>query len=112
MATSVAGDKEREPLTYDLILYTWHHEPQNLYQARHITIYDAVQVITRNDSVVSSQSVGDEERYKHIGLSPAGIIVVITDHTETRIITAWHASTAQANSTVPVEKYYETKEEY
>ena len=53
-----------ETLTYGSTHYTWHHEPQNLYQARHITIYDAVQVITRNDSVVSSQCVGGEERYK------------------------------------------------
>lgn len=30
-----------------------------------------------------------------IGLSSAGIIVVITDETETRIITAWHASTTE-----------------
>ena len=63
-----------ETLICNSTLYTWHHEPQNLYEARHITIYDAVQVITRNDSVVSSQFVGGEERYKHIGLSTAGII--------------------------------------
>ena len=74
-----------ETLTYHGTLYTWHHEPQNLYQARHITIYDAVQVITRNDSVVSSQCVGGEERYKYIGLSPAEIITVITDETEKRM---------------------------
>ena len=30
-----------------------------------------------------------------IGLSSAGIIVVITDETETRIIIAWHASTTE-----------------
>ena len=84
-----------ETLTYNSTLYTWHHESQNLYQVRHLTIYDAIQVITRNDSVVRSQCVGGEERYKHIGLSPAGIIAVITDETETRIITAWHASTTE-----------------
>ena len=68
-----------ETLTYNSTLYTWHHEPQNLYEVRYITIYDAVQVITRNDSVVNSQCVGGEERYKHIGISTAGIIAVITD---------------------------------
>ena len=87
-----------ETFYYHGTLYIWHHEPQKLYEARHITIYDAVQVITRNDSVVSSQCVGGEERYKHIGLSPAGIIVVITDDTETRIITAWHASTTEVKT--------------
>lgn len=93
-----------ETYYYRGINYTWHHEPQNEYQQRHIIIYDAVQFITRNDSVVSSQHVGGEERYKHIGLSPARIIVVITDETETRIITVWHASTTQANNAVPVDK--------
>ena len=87
-----------ETLTYNGILYTWHHEPQNLYESRHITIMDAVVVINRDDSVVEEQSSYDPVRYKHIGLSPAGIIVVITDHTETRIITAWHASTAEVKA--------------
>ena len=80
-----------ETLNYHGTHYTWHHESQNLYEARHITILDAVVVI--ESGIVEVQQVNDEERYKHIGLSLAGIIVVITDETETRIITAWHTST-------------------
>lgn len=99
-----------ETFNYHGTHYTWHHEPQNLYESRHIIIQDAVVVV--EGGIDEVQQVNGEERYKHIGLSPAGIIVVITDLTETRIITAWHASTTQANNTVPVDKYYETKEEY
>ena len=78
--------------------YTWLHEPQNLYEARHISIAAAVQVINRDDTVANVQQVNGEERYKHIGLSSSGIITVITDHTLTRIITAWHSSTTEVKT--------------
>ena len=71
-----------ETLTYNSTHYTWHHEPQNLYESRHIT------VVVIEGGIVEVQQVNGEERYKHIGLSPTGIIAVITDETETRIITA------------------------
>ena len=84
-----------ETYYYRGILYTWHHEPQNEYSSRHISIASAVQALNRSDTVVIVQQVDGKERYKHIGLSAAGIIVVITDETETRIITVWHASSAE-----------------
>ena len=83
-----------EYLNYQGTLYTWHHEPPNFYEARHITIQDAIQVINRDDSVLIEQDF-TSPRYKHIGLSSAGIIVVITDESFTRIITAWHASATE-----------------
>lgn len=82
-----------ETLYYHGAFYTWHHEPQNLYCNHHITILDAVMVI--ENGVVEVQVINGEERYKHIGLCSAGIIAVITDRTETRIITAWHASSTE-----------------
>lgn len=48
--------------------------------------------------IVEVQVINGEERYKHIGLSSAGIIAVLTDETETRIITAWHASSAEVKT--------------
>lgn len=75
--------------------YIWLNESQNLYGARHISIRDAILVINRGDTLAVIQSVGGEERYRHIGISSACIITVITDHSETRSITAWHASTTE-----------------
>lgn len=86
-----------ENFNYLGALYTWLHEPQNLYEATHITIQDVIQVINRNDSVLIEQDF-IPPRYKHIGLSPAGIIVVITDESFTRIITAWHASATEVKT--------------
>ena len=37
----------------------------------------------------------DPLRFKFIGLAPCGVIAVITDDSGARIITAWHASTAE-----------------
>ena len=33
---------------YHGFLYTWHHEPQNLYVERHISIVDCVHVINED----------------------------------------------------------------
>jgi len=51
-----------DTLTYHGTHYTWHHEPQNLYEARHITIQDAVVVI--ESGIVEVQQVNGEERHK------------------------------------------------
>jgi len=65
--------KTYETHCYRGTLYTWLHEPQNLYEARHITIQDAILVINRDDTVIEEQDF-TPPRFKHIGLSPAGII--------------------------------------
>ena len=41
-----------EFLSYQVILFTWIHEPQNHYEAGHITIQDAIQVDNRDDFVL------------------------------------------------------------
>ena len=86
-----------ETYFYHGYYYTWHHEPQNEYERRHISIQEAVRVINRDDSTVEEQIEYDPPRNKFIGLSSVGIITVITDHTIQRIITAWHSSTAEIN---------------
>ena len=75
-----------ETYYYRSTLYTWIHEPQNLYSERHISIASAVLMINRGDSILIPQG----NRDKYIGHGYAGLITVITegDH----IVTAWVAS--------------------
>lgn len=83
-----------ETFFYEGTLYTWHHEPQNLYQRRHIRLYDCVLAINDCREPVP-QDWYDPPLWKYIGKSIAGIITVITEEDETHIITARHASTEE-----------------
>ena len=74
------------------ILFTWHHEPQNEYNQRHISLYDCVQALEDDRCVVVVQDEYEPVRWKAIGLSPVGIITVITEEDEAIIVTAWHSS--------------------
>ena len=72
-----------ETYYYKSTLYTWHHEPQNEYSERHISIASAVLMINRDDSILIPQGNHD----KYIGHGYAGLITE-GDH----IVTAWVAS--------------------
>lgn len=80
-----------ENYPYRGLIYIWRHEPQNEYNSRRISIQDVVRVIN-SDPAPELQIINGEEHFKHIGLGSHTPIVVITDHSETRIITAWKAS--------------------
>ena len=75
---------------YKSTLYVWHHEPQNEYESRHISISDAGRVVEDDNSVVMEQDWYEPSRYKHIGHGHAGLITVITEGNH--IVTAWHSS--------------------
>ena len=79
---------------YKGILYTWHHESQHLYHVRHISIYSAI-IAIENGILSEVLTVHNQKRYKHISLSTAGIITVITEEMSICIIAAWHSSTAE-----------------
>lgn len=74
-----------ETYYYQGTLYTWHHEPQNQYSSRHISIASAVHMINRDDSLLIPQG----NRDKFIGHGHAGIITVIMEGNH--IVTAWHS---------------------
>lgn len=38
-----------ETYFYHNFFYTWHHEPQNIYSERHISIIDCVKVISDDE---------------------------------------------------------------
>ena len=57
----------KETLFFHGTLYTWHHEKQNEYENRHITIYDAVLAVEDDKTCTVIQDEFEPERYKHIG---------------------------------------------
>lgn len=70
-------------------LYKWEkRKAEKTFLDDHITICDAVQAIF-DCQEPEEQSSG---RWKYVGFSNIGIIAVITEEDETRIVTAWKAS--------------------
>jgi hypothetical protein len=54
-----------ETYYYHGTLYTWYHEPQNLYAKRHISIRSAV-IAIENGVLSEVQEVDGQERFKYI----------------------------------------------
>ncbi len=83
-----------ETFFYQNQLYTWHHEPQNLYSERHISIQDAVRVINRDPEPTIQQEF-DPPRWKFIGNGTHTMITVITEDDWLTIVTEWNSSTTE-----------------
>ena len=78
---------------YHGFLYTWHHEPQNLYVERHISIVDCVHVINE-DLNPTEQDWFSPSRWKFVG---NGRNSVITEDDWLTIVTAWKATRSEQN---------------
>ena len=83
-----------ETYFYHGFLYTWHHEPQNMYSERHISIIDCVKVIN-DDEHPTEQDWYEPSRWKFLGNGRHSVITVITEDDWLTIVTAWKASRAE-----------------
>ena len=76
------------------ILFKWERsKAEKILRSRRITLVHAVQTITDPNAIIKT----NDTRWKYIGLSDIGLLTVITEEDETRIVTAWKATATERN---------------